>query len=62
MMSNVLNNSEMIEEYKKYIENNVLKNSFDFSTWCQHQYGNAPKDFSITPEINFSMVSKNAHK
>ena len=31
----------VVEEYKTYVSN-VLRNSFDFSTWFQHQYGEVP--------------------
>lgn len=61
-MTKLLSDSEIINEYKKYIENNVLNNSFDFSTWCHHQFGEAPSEFSIETKLDFDMVSKTPHK
>jgi hypothetical protein len=63
MAVNDMNNYiEIIEEYKKYIQNNVLNNSFDFDTWCQHQFGESPQNISVSPEIKFNLVSKPEHK
>ena len=57
-----LNENQVIEEYKKYIETKILRNSFDFDTWCQHQFGVALKNISVKPTINFSLVSKSDDK
>lgn len=56
-------NEEIINEYKDYIESKIRNNSFDFDTWCQHQYGVSPDDLNVKPVISFDVVSgKFSHK
>lgn len=51
----------VLEEYKSYVSN-VLRSSFDYSTWYQHQYGKIPTrnvDASLTFKV---LQDKKSHK
>lgn len=51
----------VVEEYKSYISN-VLRNSFDFNTWFQHQYGKVPTG-DVDPSLHFKVLpDENSHK
>lgn len=64
-MNNMLPNNvnEIIDQYKQYMESSVLRRGFDFTTWCQHQFGEPPKGITVEPRLDFSVTDTNTvHK
>jgi hypothetical protein len=45
------NNEEHIKEYESYVQS-ILRSSFDYSTWHEHQYGIKPE---IKVETSFQI-------
>lgn len=62
-MMNNENIFDMVKEYKDYIELKLMNNSFDFTTWCEHQYGKSPDDLIVVPVLSFDVAAgKKDHK
>lgn len=54
---------DVVDQYKRYVQNSVMNRGFDFTTWHEQQFGSKPDGLTVESKVEFCVTDTNAaHK